>query len=111
MCARAALRWQQLQALTQYSRLCRRRELAAFLATQPWGDKRRRYFLSRTEEYVGALRASLGIWSAATPRMRMSQMHVNFYATGSTALHLHICCADLACTRASGRVAIAVPEG
>ncbi len=84
----AALRWQQLQAFTQYLRLCRRRELATFLATQPWGDKRRRYFLSRTEEYVGALRASLGIWC-----MHMSQMHVNIlcYRFNSLALADMLC--------------------
>ena len=43
----------------------RRRELADLLASTSWGDKRRRYFLSRTEEHVDALKASLGIWWGA----------------------------------------------
>jgi acyl-CoA oxidase len=32
------------------------------LAATPWGDKSRRHFLSREEEYVGGLRAALAIW-------------------------------------------------
>ena len=39
-----------------------REELLKFLATQPWADKSRRYFQSRTEEYVNGLGAALGIW-------------------------------------------------
>ena len=39
-----------------------RASLAAHLESQPWGDKSQRPFLSREEEYVGALRAALGIW-------------------------------------------------
>ncbi|GFR44234.1 hypothetical protein Agub_g5369 [Astrephomene gubernaculifera] len=35
---------------------------AELLASTPWGDKSRRYFLDREEEYVGALRAAFGIW-------------------------------------------------
>lgn len=38
------------------------RKFAEVLAQTSWGDKTRRYFLSREEEYVGALRAALGIW-------------------------------------------------
>lgn len=32
------------------------------LSKTSWGDKSRRYFLNREEEYVGALKAALGIW-------------------------------------------------
>jgi len=32
------------------------------LEATPWADKSRRYFLTREEEYVGGLRAALGIW-------------------------------------------------
>ena len=35
------------------------------LATKPWGDKTRRYFLTRPEEYREGLKAALGIWCAA----------------------------------------------
>ncbi len=41
---------------------CCRGEFAKMLAATPWGDKSRRHFLTREEEYVGALQASLGIW-------------------------------------------------
>jgi acyl-CoA oxidase len=37
-------------------------ELARMLAATPWGDKSRRYFLTREEEYVGGLRAALAAW-------------------------------------------------
>lgn len=30
-----------------------------------FGDKSRRYYLTRTEEYVDGLKAALGIWCAA----------------------------------------------
>ena len=39
-----------------------RNELVKLLAEQPWGDKSQRYFLNREEEYVGGLRAAIGIW-------------------------------------------------
>lgn len=35
---------------------------ADVLAKTSWGDKSRRHFLSREEEYVGGLKAALGIW-------------------------------------------------
>ncbi|KAI8467455.1 MAG: acyl-CoA dehydrogenase/oxidase C-terminal [Monoraphidium minutum] len=41
----------------------RRAELARQVAQTTWGDKSNRHFLSREEEYVGGLRAALGIWS------------------------------------------------
>lgn len=41
--------------------LCRA-QFAAMLQRTSWGDKSRRYFLSREEEYTEALRAALGIW-------------------------------------------------
>lgn len=44
------------------AKLARRRELADQLARLPWADKSRRYFLSREEEYVGGLKAALGVW-------------------------------------------------
>ncbi|KAG2435906.1 hypothetical protein HXX76_007101 [Chlamydomonas incerta] len=37
-------------------------KLAEMLSNTSWGDKSRRYFLTREEEYVGALKAALGIW-------------------------------------------------
>ncbi|GBF98378.1 peroxisomal acyl-coenzyme A oxidase [Raphidocelis subcapitata] len=40
----------------------RRAELARILTQTPWADKSNRHFLSREEEYVGGLRAALGIW-------------------------------------------------
>ena len=50
----------------QNTQRCRhRRELAELLATKPWGDKTRRYFLTRPEEYREGLKAALGIWCAA----------------------------------------------
>jgi hypothetical protein len=39
-----------------------RATLAKELAAKPWGDKSRRYFLTREEEYVGGLEAAVGIW-------------------------------------------------
>lgn len=44
------------------AKLARRRELADQLSALPWADKSRRYFLGREEEYVGGLRAALGVW-------------------------------------------------
>ena len=41
--------------------LCRDK-LVKLLQAQPWGDKSRRYFYSRTEEYVTALQAAIGLW-------------------------------------------------
>ena len=46
----------------QKQKRTRRASLAAHLEAQPWGDKSRRPFLSREQEYVGALKAALGIW-------------------------------------------------
>jgi len=43
-------------------RLHRRRELVKLLQSQPWGDKTSRYFMTREQEYVGGLQASIGIW-------------------------------------------------
>lgn len=39
-----------------------------------FGDKSRRYYLTRTEEYVDGLKAALGIWCAA----RASQKGLSF---------------------------------
>jgi hypothetical protein len=49
---------------------CHRRELAELLATKPWGDKTRRYFLTRPEEYREGLKAALGIWCAALEHVK-----------------------------------------
>lgn len=49
-----------------------RAALAAQLAKIPWADKSRRHFLSREEEYVGALRAALGIWE----KMRAEKLSI-----------------------------------
>lgn len=43
-------------------KLRRRAELAKMLASEPWGDKANRYFLTREQEYVGGLQAAIGIW-------------------------------------------------
>ncbi|GLC45233.1 hypothetical protein PLESTB_000722200 [Pleodorina starrii] len=40
----------------------KKQRFAEILAKTSWGDKSRRYFLGREEEYVGGLRAALGIW-------------------------------------------------
>ncbi|EFJ46884.1 hypothetical protein VOLCADRAFT_92640 [Volvox carteri f. nagariensis] len=40
----------------------KKQRFAEILSKTPWGDKSRRYFLGREEEYVGGLRAALGIW-------------------------------------------------
>lgn len=32
------------------------------MASQPWGDKTTRYFLTREQEYVKALQSAIGIW-------------------------------------------------
>ena len=47
-----------------------RASLAAHLEAQPWGDKSKRPFMSREQEYVSALRAALGIWQ----QMRAGEM-------------------------------------
>ena len=39
-----------------------RAELAQVLAESDWGDKSKRYFLSREEEHVGGLKAATAIW-------------------------------------------------
>ena len=39
-----------------------RAELAQALAETDWGDKSKRYFLSREEEHVGGLKAATAIW-------------------------------------------------
>ena len=41
--------------------LCRA-QLAQMLAESEWGDKSKRYFLSREEEHVGGLKAATAIW-------------------------------------------------
>ncbi len=41
--------------------MCRAQLIEALKQTS-WGNKDRRHFISREEEYVGALRASFGIW-------------------------------------------------
>lgn len=46
---------------TPHAPLCSRK-FADILAKTTWGDKTKRYFLSREEEYVGGLKAALGIW-------------------------------------------------
>lgn len=40
-------------------------ELADWLAAQPWADKSRRPFLSRTDDYTSALASALALWRAA----------------------------------------------
>eukprot|EP00798_Chlamydomonas_sp_ICE-L_P022131 gene22131-29193_t len=40
----------------------RKNELAEVISKTSWGDKSRRYFHTREEEYVGGLKAALGIW-------------------------------------------------
>ena len=46
-----------------YESLCSfRAELAQALAEADWGDKSKRYFLSREEEHVGGLKAATAIW-------------------------------------------------
>ena len=49
--------------LTVHKNLCSfRAELAQALAETDWGDKSKRYFLSREEEHVGGLKAATAIW-------------------------------------------------
>jgi acyl-CoA oxidase len=62
--ARASFPSAELAALVGggAARVAARARLANLLAAQPWGDKAGRYFLSREEEYVGALRAYVGIF-------------------------------------------------
>ena len=43
-----------------------RAELARALADTEWGDKSRRYFLTREEEHVGGLKAATAIWSVTS---------------------------------------------
>ncbi|EFN54271.1 hypothetical protein CHLNCDRAFT_36152 [Chlorella variabilis] len=43
-------------------KLQRREELVKLLSSQPWGDKTHRYFLTREQEYVGGLKAMVGMW-------------------------------------------------
>lgn len=43
-------------------KLKRRSELLTLLTSQAWADKTCRYFLTRNEEYVGGLQASVGLW-------------------------------------------------
>lgn len=50
-----------MQLTFKHAMSCRN-ELAKMLAQTPWGDKSRRHFLSREQEYVEALKAALGIW-------------------------------------------------
>ena len=45
-----------------------RAELAGIVKETEWGDKSRRYYLTRTEEYVDGLKAALGIWCAHRAR-------------------------------------------
>lgn len=47
-----------------------RASLAAQLEAQPWGDKSKRPFMSRKQEYTSALEAALGIWQ----QMRSGEM-------------------------------------
>lgn len=49
------------QRLTRVS-VPHRAELVQYLQEQPWGDKSRRYFLTRNEEYVGGLEAITNVW-------------------------------------------------
>ena len=46
--------------------ITRRKELIDLLTTEPWGDKSRRNFLDRREEYVAGLRGAVGIWYVYT---------------------------------------------
>lgn len=43
-------------------KLARRLELVEALSKTSWGDKSKRHFLTREQEYVQALQAALGIW-------------------------------------------------
>jgi hypothetical protein len=45
---------------------------AELLAGTAWGNKGRRYFLSRVEEYVEGLKTALGIWWVPAHENRQS---------------------------------------
>ncbi|KAK9834972.1 hypothetical protein WJX81_000797 [Elliptochloris bilobata] len=62
--ARSALDSRQLAEYLNggKEKLQRIAELAGILKETEWGDKSRRYYLTRTEEYVDGLKAALGIW-------------------------------------------------
>lgn len=49
-----------------------RAKFAEALSKTSWGDKSRRHFLTREEEYVNALQAALGIWE----KMRSEKLGV-----------------------------------
>ncbi|MEW5313953.1 MAG: hypothetical protein WDW38_005483 [Sanguina aurantia] len=63
--ARSNLAVEQLSYLLNGGKesLEKRRKFAEALSQTSWGDKTHRYSLSREEEYVGALKGALGIWS------------------------------------------------
>ena len=60
---RCTIRERHHYACTVFEKLCMfRAELAQALAETDWGDKSKRYFLSREEEHVGGLKAATAIW-------------------------------------------------
>ncbi|KAK9824680.1 hypothetical protein WJX72_012328 [[Myrmecia] bisecta] len=62
--ARASFDSEELAAYLNGGRhkLQRKAELVKMLSDSEWGNKSRRYFLTRQEEYTGALQGILGIW-------------------------------------------------
>ena len=62
--ARATFNSDELAAFMNdgIEKLQQRTQLTQLLASQPWGDKSQRYFLSREQEYVQGLQTAVGIW-------------------------------------------------
>eukprot|EP00887_Chlorella_sp_A99_P006224 scaffold3.g6224.t1 len=87
------------QELAEYlaggaDKLKRRTELEQLLASQPWGDKSQRYFLTREQEYVGGLQGAVGIWNLLR-KNRMSlddalAMRTLLYFPGGLELHTEL---------------------
>lgn len=73
--ARATFNSDELAAFMNdgQEKLQQRAHLAKVLAAQPWGDKSQRYFLTREQEYVQGLEASVGIWEM----MRKNKMSLD----------------------------------
>jgi len=68
--ARATFNVQQLKETLAggKEKLDKRAQFIEILQKTSWGDKSRRHFLTREEEYVGGLKAALGIWSEMKAR-------------------------------------------
>ena len=62
--SKASFNSEELAAFTNdgAERLQKRAELTKLLASQPWGDKSDRFFLTRDQEYVKGLQNAVGIW-------------------------------------------------